>query len=190
MKKIFVFLIVINALALTCGCDKKETGEPVSVTGNWYAEYDKNGSIPNWDGDGETPYNKAVQYYEFEENGKGYWVYFLLGNDSDLPVNQYGGLSGMEYADGAFTYTVATDGTVSIRLLNVFGDVPYNSEWTLKVSDGKITGIDDGFTYTLMPASESRTELFRQWDDAWYGGFDDSNQYTDIKDDSATDPAR
>jgi len=190
MKRLFIFTVIITILSLT-GCrDKKEAFEPISITGNWYAEYDKNGSISDLDGDGDINYSKAIQYYEFEENGKGYWVCFLLGNGSDLPVYQFGGLSGLEYADGAFAYTVTTDGTISIRLLNIFGDVPYDSEWSLKVSGGKITGIDDGFKYTLIPASESRTELFRQWDDAWYGGFDDSSQYTDIKDDSATNPAR
>ena len=145
MKRLLIFTGIITVLVLTGCCDKKETDEPISVTGNWYAEYDKNGLISDLDSDGDINYSKAVQYYEFEENGKGYWVCFLLENDSDLPVYQFGGLSGLEYADGAFAYTVSADGTISIRLLNVFGDVTYDREWNLKVSGNKITGIDDGF---------------------------------------------
>lgn len=178
MKKLFIFTAVITALVLNTGCNKKDKNIPISVIGSWYSEYDKNDTT------------RVIQYYQFVDEKMGYWTEFLFREGLTYPDNQYGSLTGMEFADGAFTYTVGDDGTVRISLLN-FGEYdPYDNFWTLKASVNKIEGNDEGVNYTLVRASEDQIKQVTKWDDDFHGGSaEDDYLYTDINDDPATHPS-
>ena len=115
-----LLLLICSMPALFASCDdEKDDQTKADVTGRWYAEYEKTGT------EGQISYSKVIQYYEFEAGGQGYWTKFLL--NADKCVYQYGGLTGLEDADGAFRYSIDNDGTIHIKL-NKGGD---NSEWRL-----------------------------------------------------------
>lgn len=178
MKKLFILTAVITVLTLNTGCNKKDKIDPISVIGNWYAEYDKNDTT------------RVIQFYQFVDEKTGYWTEFLFCEGSTYPDEQYGSLTGLEYADGAFTYTVGNDGTVRISLVNYLEYVSYDNFWTLKASTQKITGTDEGVNYTLVRASENQIDLVKRWDDEFHGGSaEDEYLFTDVTDDPATQPA-
>ena len=65
-----------------------------------------------------------------------------------------------------------------------------DNSWTLKASDQKIAGTDEGISYTLVPASENQINQVNRWDDELHGGSaKDEYLYTDITDDPATHPS-
>lgn len=178
MKKLFILTAVITVLTLNTGCNRKDKIAPISVIGSWYAEYDKNDTT------------RVIQFYQFVDEKTGYWTEFLFREGSTYPDEQYGSLTGLEYADGAFTYTVGNDGTVRISLVNYREYVSYDNFWTLKASTQKITGTDEGVNYTLVRASENQINLVKRWDDEFHGGSaEDEYLFTDVTDDPATQPA-
>lgn len=189
MKKLFVFTAVITALVLGTGCKDKDKN--VSVTGSWYAEYDKTGTFYDPVIGSDIPYTRVVQFYQFDDEEMGYWTSFLFCEGSTYPDFQYGGLTGLEYADGAFNYTVNRDGTVRIGLINFHEFDSYDNFWTLRASADKITGTDERVTYTLVPASEDQIKRVKEWDDDFHGGSaEEDSLYTDIDDnDPATHPS-
>lgn len=190
MKKLFILTAVITALTLNTGCNKEEKIAPISVIGSWYAEYDKDGTFYDYDADDDVPYKRVIQFYQFADEKTGYWTEFLFREGSTNPDIQYGSLTGLEYADGAFTYTVDDDGTIRISLLNSREYDPYDNFWTLEASDQKIAGKDEGISYTLVPASENQINQVIKWDDEFHGGSEeDEYLYTDITDDPATHPS-
>lgn len=188
MKKILIFSAVIAALVLNTGCNGKD--KSISVKGNWYAEYDKEGTYYDFLTDEDEAYSRVIQFYQFEDGNRGYWTEFLFREGSTYPDAQYGSLTGLEYADGAFNYTVADDGTVRISLLNYREYDPYDNIWTLKASGKKIVGTDEGVTYTLVRPTDMQIKQVRSWDDESHGGSaEDEYLYTDIDNGAATQPA-
>ena len=186
MKKLFILTAVITVLTLNTGCNRKDKIAPISVIGSWYAEYDKDGTFYDYGADDVVSYKRVIQFYQFVDEKTGYWTEFLFCEGSTYPYIQYGGLAGLEYADGAFTYTVNDDGTILVTLINSLED----NSWTLKASDQKIAGTDEGISYTLVPASENQINQVNRWDDELHGGSaEDEYLYTDITDDPATHPS-
>lgn len=178
MKKLLIFIAVITALTLNMGCNREDRNTPISVIGSWYAEYDKNDTI------------SVIQYYQFENEKTGYWTEFLFRKGSTYPEMQYGSLTGLEFADGAFISTVYVDGTIRISLINHSEDDPYDNIWTLKASDNIIIGTDEGVNYTLVRASEDQIKQVTKWDEDFHGGSaEDEYLYTDITDDPANHPS-
>ena len=178
MKKLLIFTAVITALTLNMGCNKKDKNDPISVIGSWYSEYDKNDTT------------RIVQFYQFEDEKTGYWTEFLFCKGSTYPDMQYGSLTGLKDADGAFNYTVGDNGTVRISLLNFSEYDPYDNIWTLKASANKIAGADEGVNYTLVRASEDQIKQVIKWDEDFHGGSaEDEYLYTDITDDPANHPS-
>lgn len=174
MKKkslwMLALILLIGSIPFTfasCDDEKEDQQTKADVTGHWYAEYDKTGSV-----NGQS-FTKVVQYYEFEAGGNGYWTRFLL--DGDTPIWQYGGLTGLENADGAFTYTSDADGTIHIKLRKGNDET---SQWTLKFADGKIRGTDEAATYALSPATDEEIAFVNEWDGKWHGGSSSVNAGT------------
>ena len=176
MKKFQLWLLA--AILFLCGnvltsCSSDAPiDDPIlsEIIGTWYAEYDKTGTVPNFELDGTETYTRAIQYYEFEADGTGYWIQFMLNDLQTNPINQYGSRIGGEAADGAFTYTANPDGTVNIQLKNVHAEDIYPSEWTLKPSGSQIIGFDENVRYQLSPATDFQKTLACSWDDTWHGG--------------------
>jgi len=190
MKKLFILTAVITALVLSAGCKREDRNTPISVIGSWYAEYDKDGTFYDSDFDDDIPYSRVVQFYQFVDEKTGYWTEFLFRDGSTYPDFQYGSLTGLEYADGAFTYTMGDDGTVRINLINSRENDPYDNFWTLKASAQYIAGTDGRMNYSLFPASEAQINQVRIWDAEFHGGSaEDEYIYTDVTDDPATQPA-
>ena len=167
MQVLFLLIGSIPFTFASCDDEKNEEQTKAEVTGHWYAEYNKSGAVD------EQNFSKVVQYYEFESDGTGYWTRFLF--DGDTPIWQYGGLTGLVNADGAFTYTCDADGIIHIKL-NI-GNDEY-SEWTLKLSDKKIRGTDGATAYVLSPATDEEIAFVKQWDDKWHGGSNSVNAGT------------
>ncbi|MBO7049229.1 MAG: hypothetical protein J6W42_01255 [Bacteroidaceae bacterium] len=186
MKKLFILTAVITVLTLNTGCNRKDKIAPISVIGSWYAEYDKDGTFYDYGAGDDVSYKRVIQFYQFVDEKTGYWTEFLFCEGSTYPYIQYGGLAGLEYADGAFTYTVNDDGTILVTLINSLED----NFWTLKASTQKITGTDEGVNYTLVRASENQINLVKRWDDEFHGGSaEDEYLFTDVTDDPATQPS-
>lgn len=169
-------LFLCGNVLTSCSSDDDTTIDDsiaCKIVGTWYAEYDKTGSVLNFEHDGTETYTKVVQYYEFEADGTGYWIKFMLNDQHTNPIDQYGSRIGGEASDGAFTYTANPDGTVHVKLTNSHPDETYPSEWTLKPSGCQIIGFDENVRYNLSPASEFQKTLARSWDDTWHGGSDE-----------------
>jgi hypothetical protein len=189
--KIRIAIAAIAMLALSsCNKDDNKTEEPVTVVGKWYAEYPENGTFYDENNDVDVPYSKAIQYYEFVDGQTGYWMKFLFCEGSTNPDHQYGSRTGMELAAGAFTYTIDDEHTIHIMLNRFYEDDPYNNVWTLNVSGNKITGIDNGTGYILLPATDTQAEQVERWDNQSHGGSsEDAYEYTDINENPASTPA-
>lgn len=155
-----------TSVALTsCSDDDNDDSASSQLTGKWYAEFAQSGTAPSFEGDGEEPYSKVVQYYEFDADGKGYWTRFVLNDYFNDPIYQQGSCIGGRDADGFFTYTCDKDGTVRIQLKNVYKDTSYDSEWTLHFDGTSLTGKDSGTAYILTPSTDFRDKLVLSWDD-------------------------
>ncbi len=175
-----ILILCGTALTLTsCSNNDDSIENPIGkkIIGAWYAEYDKTGTVPNFELDGTETYTKAVQYYEFESDGSGYWINFMLNEQHPDPIQQYGSRIGGKASDGAFTYTANSDGTILIRLKNIRKDDAFPSEWTLKPSGNQIIGFDEDVRYHLSPATEFQKTLVHSWDETWHGG---SSEESDI----------
>lgn len=175
------FMCCSLAVFTSCGDDDSNDNAPTNsqIAGSWYTEYAQAGTVPNFEGDGQTPYSKVVQYYEFEADGTGYWTRFMLNDYFSEPIYQNGSCIGGRDADGAFTYTIDKDGSVHIKLRNTFGDMPYDSQWTLQANGSVLTGSDAGSTYALTHCSDFRKKLVTSWDDLFHGGADDGGNSTE-----------
>lgn len=172
MRSTAAILLLFGTVALLSCSGKDETQGTDSeerIAGNWYAEYDKTGTVPNFERDGLDSYTKVVQYYEFEPGGNGRWVQFMFDGNNSCPIWQNGGLIGLDQADGLFSYTVGADGKICITLRKGQDNNLSDPQWTLTLSDGIITGTDGNISYTLTPATESRKQSVNDWE-AWYHG--------------------
>ena len=89
-----------TSVALTsCSDDDNDDSASSQLTGKWYAEFAQSGTAPSFEGDGEEPYSKVVQYYEFDADGKGYWTRFVLNDYFNDPIYQQGSCIGGRGSD-------------------------------------------------------------------------------------------
>ena len=154
-------MLVIALVAMT-GCTNDdnpvipENPQNKNVQGNWYGEYESVVSVPIDDGNLEIPV-KVIQFYQFNEDGTGYWASFALGESGSV-MEHDGGLIGGKDADGYFRYTAGSDGTVNISLVNLPKD-DESATWTLHIDDGKLTDTSEDIVFVLSPATEGQLAL-------------------------------
>ena len=134
IKKRFLWMLVTilfcsTSTMMLTSCGEKDI--PVSnkyvdesIYGLWYALQDFHGSLNG------LSCRYIGQAAEFNEDGTGVWYFFLL-NDAKAPLYVMGGRS-KDY--GHFHYTMAKDGTISIKL----DTDPTRQVLTMKYQDGKV----------------------------------------------------
>ena len=182
-------MLVIALVAMTgCAIDDNPVNpeNPLNknVLGNWYGEYESVVSVPIDDGNLEISV-KMIQFYQFNEDGTGYWASFALGESGSV-MEHDGGLTGGKDAEGYFRYTAGSDGTVNIRLVNLPKD-DESVTWTLHIDDGKLTETEDGITFVFSHPTEGQLALIEKMDAQINGGNNDDEEtwkWGDFVDDS------
>ncbi len=149
-------LLFLFSLLFFVSC-KNELEITYQMSGDWYADYAVEDSLETAD------YSRIVQAYHFNSNGTGYWYKLLLPDDSEEPMDVYGG-----HADGTFTYTTDKDGSFTILL----DKETRGTERTRKLTyaDGMMEGTDADGDYTLRRATENQMLWCRYWDETMNGG--------------------
>jgi len=171
----FLFAAILSLGFTACSDNSDNPINPSGpeITGKWYAEYAKTGTVPGFEeGDNPVTFVKMVQYYEFEADGTGRWTVFSVDKDN-VPVWQYGSLVGLDYAAGYFNYSTNSDGTVNINLLNELEENPHHS-WTLHLTGDRLTGNDEGNTYALAHATAEQEAWVKDWDAKYHGGLSEA----------------
>lgn len=171
-------MLVIALVAMTsCTIDDNPVTpvKPLNkdVVGNWYGECESAVSIPIDEGKLEMTV-KMIQFYQFNEDGTGYWVSFDLGESGSV-LEYEGGLTGGKDADGYFRYTTGSDGTVDISLVNQTEDEA-SATRTLHIEEGKLTETEDGITFVLSTATEGQLALIEKLDAQSHGGNNDDGE--------------
>lgn len=121
-KWMFAAILMICGLVPLTSCssddDNKETGGQESpeipedgapLASFWYANYDFNGQAEDDEGN-VVGYTHVVEYYNFEEDGTGYWGVLYFNEDGPYAVAVEGGPE-----EGSFKYTLADDGYVNLE---------------------------------------------------------------------------
>ena len=159
----------IMTLTSCSSYDNPATNPHREAVGTWYVEYEATGTVYD-DNDSEDKtsiaYDGVVEVYQFNEDGTGYWArYFFDSEQDNKPIADWGG-----YFNGAFHYTEATDGTVSIDL-DYEWDSDYAKAWTVNYGGSVIAakGID-GQTYQFLRADDVLKERFMEWNGLLHGG--------------------
>ncbi len=166
-----ILTICGTSMVTSCSEEDNAVNPKVSerVTGKWYAEYAKTGTVPGFEeGDDPLTFVKIVQYYEFKSDGSGWWTAFSV-DENDEPVWQHGSLIGLDFAAGYFEYYTKPDGTITINLVNELAENPRQS-WTLHLTGDQLTGEDDGIVYTATHATDEQDAWVKGWDDLFHGG--------------------
>lgn len=205
MKNIKILAALFIALVAMSSCTSMDNPavEPEPTTsdeavkaelfGTWYATYDATGTI-----NGKT-YTRVVEYYQFPEIlgelNMGQWNrYFFAEADDEDPIDDLAGGSG---ATGLFDYTVASNGTITLQLTNLYlatYDLSYYAPTprTLQFADGQLTaqGVDSR-QITFALANDAVEEILMIWHVSLYGGDGQGGGTygTDISDEYANEPS-
>lgn len=171
-------MLVIALVAITgCTIDDNPVNpvKPLNraVLGNWYGEYDSVVSVPIDDGNMEISM-KVIQFFQFNEDGTGYWAAFALGESGSV-MEHDGGLTGGKDAEGYFRYTTGDDGMVNISLVNLPKD-DESATGTLHIDDGKLTETEDGITFVFSHPTEGQLALIEKLNAQIHGGNNDDGE--------------
>lgn len=123
------------------------------VQGMWWAMYDEEGKT--FAGD---EYHSVIQVLNFNDDGTGWWSLLFFNDDSDEPMERYGGKS----SDGGFTYTTSADGTVNFTLNDDWDMQYYPNQLRATCSGGIITVTADGKTRQMERPDEGTAAWLRQ----------------------------
>ena len=136
------------------------------IYGLWYADYQESGTI----GSDNTPYSRVLQAVQLNNDGTGRWFWAAFtADDATTPLLFEGG----QY-NGAFSYTVAADGTITAKPQMDNCPMPRS----FRFADGAIT-FDDNGTQTMKPAPEGFEKLLQQLEAATYGASADNYNIND-----------
>ena len=173
MKKLsfwmFAAILTICGVSVlaSCGRDDNPASQQYEagkgdLTSVWYAEYEATGTIKNNAGEDES-YSSIFERYVFDKDGTGRWSRYFMGEEP-YPVSSYGGIN-----DGDFTYTLGSNGKVSIVFNNNLEEFfPQTRELTY--ADGQLTSGDLTFTADTDNLVEDASN---EWDDMFHMGADD-----------------
>lgn len=135
------------------------------IYGLWYADYQESGIVGN-----DTPYSRVLQAVQLNSDGTGRWFWAAFNADNaTTPLLFEGG----QY-NGAFSYTVAADGTITAKPQKDNCPMPRS----FRFADGAIT-IDDNGAQTMKPAPEGFENVLHQLEVATYGADADNYNIND-----------
>jgi len=136
------------------------------IYGLWYADYQASGTA----GSDNTPYSRVLQAVKLNSDGTGRWFWAAFTADNaTTPLLFEGG----QY-NGAFSYTVAADGTITAKPQKDNCPMPRS----FRFANGAIT-FDDNGTQTMKPAPEGFEKLLQQLEAATYGADADNYNIND-----------
>ena len=164
-KRILWFLTTVilcgtTAVALSSCSDKDiaSFNNPLGsdIYGLWYADYQASGTI----GSDNTPYSRVLQAVQLNNDGTGRWFWAAFtADDATTPLLFEGG----QY-NGAFSYTVAADGTITAKPQMDNCPMPRS----FRFANGAIT-FDDNGAQTMKAAPEGFETVLQQLEAATYG---------------------
>ena len=166
-------LLLLLALPMLLGlaaCSEKDFpfNNPLGseIYGLWYADYQASGTAVS----NNTPYSRVLQAVQLNNDGTGRWFWAAFtADDATTPLLFEGG----QY-NGAFSYTVAADGTITAKPQMDNCPMPRS----FRFADGAIT-FDDNGTQTMKPAPEGFEKLLQQLEAATYGAAADNYNIND-----------
>ena len=166
-------LLLLLALPMLLGlaaCSEKDFpfNNPLGseIYGLWYADYQASGTAVS----NNTPYSRVLQAVQLNNDGTGRWFWAAFtADDATTPLLFEGG----QY-NGAFSYNVAADGTITAKPQMDNCPMPRS----FRFADGAIT-FDDNGTQTMKPAPEGFEKLLQQLEAATYGAAADNYNIND-----------
>lgn len=167
-----LLVFMVTATLLSCSDENIESSSPnnnplaTSLVGNWIGEYSAQGETTQGTNSVAGTYIKAVQGLEFKADGTGTYAKFLC-NVASEPLSIFGGA--MDQTNGRFHYTSDTNGTVSI-ILDGDGNNDNPKKWTLKYSEGGLSGTDGSTAYQLKTADENQKNMLADWEETLRSG--------------------
>ena len=160
-KNIRILMALAIAVTTFAACsgddDDNDPALRYNVAGTWLAQFDAAGIVG---GGGQMEYTRLVTACTFNNDGTGTWYKFMLNNDSADPIALDGGKG-----HGDFTYSVATDGSITCRLKWKEAPAYYPSTLALTLSGSIITGREGTVAYEMTKASEQMKEWITYWAD-------------------------
>ena len=157
-------LLLLLALPMLLGlaaCSDKDIASFNNPIGNdiygvWYADYQASGTIDHVN----KPYSRVLQAVQLNNDGTGRWFWAAFNADNaTTPLHFEGG----RY-NGAFSYTVAADGTITAK--PQADDCPMPRSF--RFADGAIT-FDDNGAQTMKPAPEGFENVLSKLEESTYG---------------------
>ena len=171
-RSYFLSAILIGIVMMLTACaverDNAAWNNPLGdkIYGLWYADYQASGTI----GSDNTPYSRVLQAVKFNSDGTGIWFWAAFNADNaTTPLLFEGG----QY-NGAFSYTVAADGTITAKPQMDNCPMPRS----FRFADGAIT-IDDNGTQTMKPAPEGFENMLLALEKSTYGAAADDYNIND-----------
>ncbi len=150
-------LLAVLLIPALSSCRDNEEDLPVNelssqLTGLWYAEYARSGSV-QLDGQTSGSFTNVVQAIRFNADGTGQVYKFYFDGDLNTPpVAMFGGE--LDQSNGTFTYTSTAQGLVTL-MRNGSGNADNPQTWTLHYTDGQLTGTDAQTAVTFITAPQA-----------------------------------
>lgn len=136
------------------------------IYGLWYADYQASGTI----GSDNIPYSRVLQAVQLNNDGTGRWFWAAFNADNaTTPLLFEGG----QY-NGAFSYTVAADGTITAKPQKDNCPMPRS----FRFADGAIT-FDDNGAQTMKAAPEGYENMLLALEKSTYGADADTYNIND-----------
>lgn len=135
------------------------------IYGLWYADYQESGTVGN-----DTPYSRVLQAVQLNSDGTGRWFWAAFNADNaTTPLLFEGG----QY-NGAFSYTVAADGTITAKPQMDNCPMPRS----FRFANGAIT-FDDNGAQTMKAAPEGYENMLLALEKSTYGADADTYNIND-----------
>ncbi len=171
-RSYFLSAILIGIVMMLTACaverDNAAWNNPLGdkIYGLWYADYQASGTI----GSDNIPYSRVLQAVKFNSDGTGRWFWAAFNADNaTTPLLFEGG----QY-NGAFSYTVATDGTITAKPQMDNCPMPRS----FRFADGAIT-FDDNGAQTMKAAPEGYENMLLALEKSTYGAAADDYNIND-----------
>ena len=165
-------IVVITSLGFTACSDKDDN--PVNsqlteqIQGSWIL-------INDFQGDDDNAYFEAedlddfipslleahreVTYVEFEENGKGWFIFFAVDNDNEPVGNEKDGLQ----LSMNFDYAIQSDGSIKITSSTPIEETDDSDDFRFRYENGSLIADDGEQQFTLHRLSQAEDAQMTAW---------------------------
>lgn len=103
--------------------------------------------------------HREVTYVEFEENGKGWFIFFAVDNDNEPVGNEKDGLQ----LSMNFEYAIQSDGSIKITSSTPIEETDDSEDFRFRYENGNLIADDGEMQFTLHRPSQAEDAQMTAW---------------------------